>query len=479
MKKISQFLGSREGLLAQGVYFSTVGLFAFSSLLYLISLLHSTIVHRAMYADGSFFFVSALVNGFSDDGKHQRLFVNLINQFPMNLGRFFGITGYAELGYLYDGAVFILPFLLVFFATFFLAKKRLYGEALAILFLFIVFIIPSTIFIINPAIGFFAILSLVVACTIMLDSGHDVRIPLFSFSLLLFRSHETALFIAPVFALHSIFRYLKKRDKFFLLLASTYAGVMTYSFWWGVSHPVATQTSGYINLIFQIMGAFDYYLKRTNLLYSVFGFFVALFVIINRMLKTKRQMRVRKFVIDLILPLLLVPIFTIHLCIMVSRHGQFPQSEFDLRVLITVASVIISLLVFLPRKFFAKYVHNTQIIFVLSIMLLFHSFWQMSHNIRWRRFYVSSTEQILNADKTTRINLDTLSENRYEWLWTWPVFSVVLQEGHARVLSMPWKPSELDNQIRLPKDENDVVSLPFCTWKQGELFTVKEYRDEK
>jgi hypothetical protein len=176
-----------------------------SLFLYGAYIVTALVTERALFADGANFFVGMLRRSFdwpfNDDGKHIRLLVNGLNQFPLALALKMRLTSLPALKLLFGAGLFFTPILAYVFCFILSRRASDFRPFLLALFSYVTCCLPSEIFILNQALTAVA-LSWVVLHYILLDLklGRGDIVLLVVIAAILFRAHEGMIFWGTVIA---------------------------------------------------------------------------------------------------------------------------------------------------------------------------------------------------------------------------------------------------------------------------------------
>lgn len=459
------------------------GFCAFAALSYFFYLFTAVLFQRILYADGSFFLTTLLSRDFplwpySDDFKHIRLFVNLLNQFWAAAYLKFGFNDLQTFQVLFGaGYYFTAPALYVYCGWLSYRAKN----SLPFLFAMISLAscsMPSEIFAINQALTTVA-LCWVIFHYLVLDlkiTKLDIAV-ITVISIFLFRSHEGMLLWGAVFALVSagrIFLLYRQGQKQVptLIFALGLLGILQAAFvgYWQLSHPVEEATQNFLQ-------TFNYATPS-----RVLGGIGRLSALTLGMLSC------------VILPfpkrLQQVILFGGSLGILVHALDHFglsetifPMDEYGMRVLIPFLSPLMMLAAALAifLKPFQK-ISRQRLVVIAAAGILGSSLWQIGSNFQWNNF-VQASKEVLDQSSEVLISPLEVYENltkknqpqymNYSWGWTWSVYGLNLQD--QPVITKIYRPLEALESFKLPSGEDKTLILPFVHFLPGGYFQFDEF----
>jgi|GEM_PF-4766333 len=443
-----------------------------------VAAISGIVTQRALYADGAQFFQSALINGSTNDPNHQRLFVNYLNQFLLQLGRFFpGLTYQLAIG-LFSTPLFFWPVILPALGAW-LIRKTQPGFSKLILIFQTAIALPSLMFVINPGLGFFSLLTLNLALLLRLKKNWSWEgFWLVILAGILFQSHETTLYLMPVLAGLSWWLYRKNHQTILLGLAGVYLVNFGYSLWWPMAHPIQAAGARYSGLLVELIERFKDFVWRTPLLYTL-GLMGAVGLAGMRFYLIKCWPRRAK------LWQRLEWLGVTGICLVVGgiewqafRAGMtWPSDDFKLRVLITPGALALAMAGFLPAKFWNQILKSGAVTVGLLVTSLFLGLWQINHSYRWHLFQTDVIKQIQVSDVSQPVNLAQVTTAEYHWDWTWPVYSMVLQQGQIKTILYPPTPgTDFEQEIKLPNFPGDSLKTPYSVWKDHRFLDLSQFK---
>lgn len=445
----------------------------FFSGLWAIVYTHAIIVGRAFYADGPFFFLKCLTDGYFNDGQRQRLLVNVVNQFPLFVATHLGLKSYTLLTYIFSWPLFFFPLILVVISALMLLqknKKELMWLPIAI---YLFTAVPSIIFVINQAFLFLGltILSVTIFMVQKKLTGLNKFVLLVA-AIIMFYGHETAMFTFPIFLGYCLYRRTKRdSDNFLLVLSLIYLAGFIFSVRWTTG-----ATSGnnlYLIALSDILSHKLFYLEETSLLYVVGGVVV---ISVNFVLELISKKRWNKGInsIKIALILLLVGFFGWQLWQMIFFKQPVPWYDFGLRLLLPIGSIAMALCLLIPEKILRIVFRSNLVKTTLIIVTIYNSIWQMNHSIGWQRFMDSAGKYIQTMQYSERVDTSKIYPG-YDADWPWPVISMILQKGKIKVIVLP-KRTEFDQYIKIPSKPGDSLETPFSVWKNGPYIDISGFR---
>lgn len=451
------------------------GLFWFAGVLGLTHI-YSIVVGRAFFADGAFFFLKCLTDGFFNDWQRQRLFINMINQFPLLVATRLHLRSYVWLGYLFSWPLFFLPLILVVISSLILLKSNKKELAALPVTAYLLAVTPSLIFAVNPAFLFLALT--VFSVSLFLAGGRLTGIKksgLIAAGVIMFYGHETVMFIFPIFFTYCIYRRWKeKSDNFWLGLSLVYLAGFLFSVRWTMG--ATTGNDLYVVVVKDILSHGWFYLKETSLLYVVAG---GIMLGINTVLGLISNKKNKKTIagIETGLIILLVAILGWQSITIVFLKQVTAWYDFGLRILLPVGSIATALCLWIPERIIKKIFRRKLAMRVLLIITIFSAIWQINHSWRWGKFYVSAEEYLKSLSYSEVVKTNKIYPG-YDFDWPWPALSIILQEGKVRLVVLP-KTREHDRWISIPSKPGEDLMVPFSVIKNGEYVDLSGFRYRK
>ncbi len=456
--------------------------------IYSFSIFQSIFVKRALFYDGSYFFISVLQDAevntpllpcnnplsclhwpYFDDIKHQRLFTNLLNQSLVSGATYLHVKNLEILLLLFAIPLFTIAPLSILLTHKFIHQESKYWLIILPIASYVLFTQPSEIFILNPAITFTALswfIALLYLGVDRLKISHYSLILMFVFYSL--RGHENNLLLSPILAFIAFYRFVHNKEKPALFMSLLHALSAFFSYYWMQSHPIGEQTSGYFQTILTILKHLPYYLGNTGLLFSLLALVVLVlfFVLDQLMLQKQRIVSICLFSLIFVIDLLqLVNIFT--------SVTNLPAAEYELRIFITLGSLALMivgslLLVFRVKVSKTLYVNG---LIVLGLTMSSQAIWQIQNNVQWYQFY-RSTQETLSTHQPGKILItdQIVHADRYTVGWTWPAFSFILQGNKISKIILPPLDNPYYRYIKVERDHSIPVCIPFSCWPNNSHF---------
>ncbi|MFA6250446.1 MAG: hypothetical protein WC686_02955 [Candidatus Shapirobacteria bacterium] len=439
-----------------------------------VSHIVSIAVHRAFYADGPYFFLKCLMDGFFIDWQRQRLFITVINELPLFVASRLHLRSYVWLSYFFSWPLFFFPLLLVIISSLLLHRKT--GIKNLPIFIYLFFATPSLIFAINQAFLYLG-LTVVSVSTFLAKKRLTKanKIGLVAAALIMTYGHETALLTFPVFFVYCIYRRWKKESgNYLIVLAIIYLLGFIFSFIWTTS--AKSGNNLYIIVLRDIVLHSRFYLEETSLLYVVAGIS---FLTINYFLSFISNDKNRKIVSGVKAGLIII------LVVLLSRQAInmifFKQVvgwyDFGLRILLLVGSVVASLCLLVPKKIITGILEGRAVLMTLIIITIFSSIWQFNHSIRWKRFLDSAEKYVNELSYSERADAEKIYQG-YDADWPWPALSIFIQKGKVKVVVLPIR-KEFDQYIQIPGKSGDRLAIPFSVINEGEFFDLSNFHYQK
>lgn len=462
-------------------YFALV-LAASACVIYAIYLGQAIHVERALFADGSNFFVDLLsqknIWPVADDPKHIRLLANALNQLPLVVALKFGVEDLRTLKLLFGAGLFTGSVVVYLFCYSLSRRASDYRVFLFSVVSLITCAIPSDVFILNQS-----FISLALAWVLIHYLLLKMKIRWFDWlvialvSIVLFRAHENlvlwggTLFIgaAAVIRLGYNDGVLSKNRQAYVLGIVGLAQAFFVIFW-QATHPVGQQTDDFLKLIKLILPQ-ELWVGNTRISVLTTSLLaVALFY--GRACRGANKSN-RLILVSVFLIFSLVSSLVLY-CGASAIHDfgvTNPGREFSYRFLMTFGSTgwMLVSIAFVLAKIEVDVRGSYLAIIALSIGLFSASMWQISNNLQWSDFERAAAFELRVSPgpfippESVRDRLR--SENReyaykYRWSWTWPVFGMSLQND-GRVEKM-FRPEGFDQYFNPPK------SIPFVPMSGGD-----------
>lgn len=454
----------------------------FSVGLYLLHLLLAVCVDRALYSDGSFFFVenvSSLGYPLKDDEKHIRLLVNVLNQAPLSLGLLLGVKDLGFLRALFGFGLFFVPALLYFWCFLVSRKARDYSVFACALLSLVVFAMPSEMFALNQAFTALAICWVLVHYAILPIRPSQFELCLIALlGVVLFRAHESML-LWGVGLCFSSFAGLRRGNRFRLSLDNFhryYIGIVGifssfFVLWWQFSHPVSQQTSDYLSLL-GLLAPQEIWAGNTRIsMVLLLGFALvgAEKLLSGRFSSVGVFFRFAAVVICFYVVLFSFSVFR-------SPDIANPFREYEYRFLMTFGAAVV--LCFAPcSRLNGGWGRHLVVTMLLFSGLLAATIWQISNDDNWRAFKQASirglayAETVVVSPDRVRLALESVGQGflyKYRWSWTWPAYGLSLHD--SREVLRIYSPEGFGDYFSLPKADGDGVRIPFAQLPQRGFF---------
>lgn len=439
-------------------------------------------VERALFADGSNFFVDLLsqkkIWPVADDPKHIRLLANAVNQLPLVVALKFGVEDLRTLKLLFGAGLFTSSVMVYFFCYSLSRRANDYRVFFFSVVSLITCAIPSDVFIINQS-----FISLALAWVLVHYLLLKIKFRWFDWlvvalvSIVLFRAHENlmlwggTLFIgaASVIRLGYNDGVLSMNRQAYVLGIVGLAQALFVMFW-QATHPVGQQTDDFLKLI-KLALPQELWVGNTKIsVLTINLLVVALYygLVCRSASKSKRFISVSVFFIfSLVSSLILY-------CGASAIHDfgvTNPVREFSYRFLMTFGSTgwMLVSIAFVLAKIKVDVRGAYLAIIALSIGLLSASMWQISNNLQWSDFERAAAFELrmspgpFLSPESVRDRLRSESREyayKYRWSWTWPVFGMSLQnDGRVEKL---FRPEGFDQYFNPPK------TIPFVPMSGGD-----------
>ncbi len=403
-------------------------------LMLVISEMISVLTLRFYYADGGFFLVDLLGKKYSrilpvtNDYAVFRISSNMINQIPASVYITLSETVNMKVLNLLFGIPLCFNWVWGILICFLLSRKYDYRKQLIIpVGFYVLFCIPSEIFSINPALtAYWTILILYYIIIIPKRAGAGRFLASAVAVLIAAASHETFIVTAPVLILIIFFEMLVFKDGmdkvYGTVIALSVLAGMIYDISFLRSHDAAE--SLYISHLLEIIKNGKIFC--TGLTYSFLGL---IFILICRQIQNR----------SLAVLIILCICYT---GIRLLLHISDPGAEYRTRSLITFASAGGIMLSWILYRFEGKIrvkPDYSGIAAVIAVVCIFQSIWSVCSSVEWSG-YIRSFRKTLSAGKGM-IYAEELYDNKYNWYWTPPSLSLLLQKDSGiKALVLPQDP---------------------------------------
>lgn len=426
--------------------------------IYLVSIVISIVTNRFLYADGSLFFVGIINNSkwlwpIFDDSQRMRMFINIVNQFPVVLAIKLGINHIATLRFIYGCSLFcqnILGATVVYYVTKKSKRINIFIFSIAI---YSCFNIISEIFIVNQAILSFWVYYIILIYSIVeFKYTFKDKIIIISCLIISTMSHEGIVIFGLLTVIISVWKMIKKSivhertTKTIILIATI--GQVIFGFWWNMIYSTPDATGVYLEFLKKIVNIRE--IIQSNLIISIIGLILILIYL-------------KKDINDIILTKLLI-IVSIYI-IYISYIGHFinPFKEYESRICITIGEIVLFIITFFECEYNISKKLSWNMKSILSITLLIlgcQSTWQIGNTIHWHSYVCQFKAGIMNSGENI-ISSENIkigdTESRFEWAWNQPTISIAINDGYKIYKII--KPKYSDFYFKL---ENDGLEIPFC-----------------
>jgi hypothetical protein len=439
---------------------------------------------RALFADGSHFFLSWRVAPspwtVANDEQHPRLFVNALHQSAAMVARASGVTDLRWLRLLFGAGMFVVPLLILAAVVWLGARARDYRLALVMGAGAVAAVMPSQLFILEQSITTSALAWLLLSYQLLplRWSWYDRALVAVA-AITLLQSHEAALVLGPVLitfaiavALHSPRRSDAARRAFGIGAVGLAAAV--HVAWWMLTHPLPGVTSDFLRLKYLALpwelwigiGRPTLYLLTVVPL-AVLSVLPAVPAGIARHLRT---ITVWGSTIGAALVLAGAPEPWI------NPRAIAPLIQFDLRFLVPFVSALFMLLggiwVLIGRD--APVGRHTALKVTLAVALLGAVNWQVANTRQWRQF-IGAVNEALSEAPAGEIDPARVRERlaraghanawRMHWPWAWGQLSVASRNTpRIPTILVPTMHRQL---FHVPRAQQRVLRLPWLNLVPG------------
>ena len=476
--------------------------------LYLLHLCAAVLAERALYTDGSHFFLGLLrrdlVWPVTDDPKHIRLFVNYINQFPVVAAIKLGLQDLRTLKLLFGAALFFTP-LAIYIGCFAMCHR---AKDYRILFFLIAAVLtcamPSEFFIVNQSFTTMALCWLLL-CYVLLDFRlRALDYVVLAFVLVvLFRAHEgmvlwgAVLFCAAAARLFRLRRRPFLRNRLHIGLVGL-AGLLQAAFvlHWQTSHPVGEQTEAFLSYLTNVLPARMWEgsgATRISLLTAA-AFAVSLggVWLHGKLVGSPRSSKAVFATFWAVAVVCAILSLQVSVLLFEDSWRIRPWTEKSYRFLINFGSVLWMgmAVAFWWARMRIGPAWRSLMQFVLAVGLAAGSMWQLGNTRLWNEFQNQSV-RIVKASNKTFISYCEIeakfSEMQRPWLrrnmdpWAWPAYSIAIQNSKKvpKVVIAENRPY----MFEVYENESYILSASYVTFFPDGLFDlsilISAHRDAK
>jgi hypothetical protein len=461
------------------VYFAIL---VFAVILYIAHLYFAIMFNRGFYLDGAYFFVSGINSAQNfwphfDDSQHNRLFVNLLNQLPFSAALKMGVTNLDLLRLFYTFPLFTNS-ALIMLATLYVCRQK--GGKIEIFIFslasFVLFSMPSEIFIVNPAFTTTSLSWLLLA--FILSEKEPQLWDFFAVSflcLLHFKSHEGVMFFGlclVIAALLSIKSSCIGRKKLLRLVVIGMVGAIAYNVYWQFQLPSQAATD-YFNLVKRLINPINIF--GSNLFFSVMGGIGLFLVAIQHWRPFYNKSEDYNFYVQHLLAWCFGLVSLLYsLFFIVDKSGFNPFLEYEYRVLLTFGPLILMpIAIGLSISRISLKVRDIRAIFVvLGLTFSATMIWQIRNDAIWADFVkhihyaeAASTSPIVDpvasSDSMQPIATYTYGSGL---AWTLPSLGVALSS--TPFISKIFKPLNHLEHFYLDS-ANSSIGIPFTLLQDG------------
>jgi hypothetical protein len=438
-----------------------------SILVYLLYLVTAVCVERVMFADGSHFFVMLLNDqSFWPVANHDiqnRFFSNLFNQLPTVVGLKLGIENLRYLKLLFGAGHFLIPLALYVYCYYLSVRAKDNRFFLIAMFCLVACVIPSDIFIQNPAIT---------ALALYWISFHylflDINLTKLDYSVILIvlglslLSHEGIVLwglltsVVSFLLVHRNFD-LKICKKNIHILIIGFGGVVHFIFgmYWEFSRPIKEQTIAFVELL-RYASPFELVKGETMITFVMFIILIGLLILyFLKKMDTNNIKLFRKTAYYFFVVLLVVTF--LHVVRGILHESTNPGIEYSYRFLIPFGSFFLMCLAFVIAYFDFRFDRETRNLLIINICcgLILGSFWQISNNIQWNSFRSIVARDLITPKSALidpndiRISLREIGKEsvyKYRWPWAWSMLGLT-QLPDKKVTALIVPESELDHFV--------------------------------
>lgn len=464
---------------------------ALSGSLYLLHVVTAILTERALYSDGAVFFMGLLRAEFPwpvfDDGKHIRLFVNYMNQFPSALAIKAGVADLRALKLLFGAGLFLLPIAIYFLCFLIIRRAGDYRLLFVLLASVVTCAMPSEIFIVNQAFTSLALCWLLL-CYLLADckTGPFDKALIVAILIALFRAHEGMLLWGPVLSCAALARLIRYRtyaptSENWHIHAIGMAGILHAAFvaYWQLTHPVGEQTQAFLSLLtkvlpwamWEISGA-----TRISLLTGIALAAALAMIWLGGRAGLRPAARMALWMI-----ILACAAASLHIAILPFHEFWRiePWQEKNYRFLVNFGSVFwmgLAIVLWWKEVRFSRAERGLMWL-VLAMGMSAGSVWQLANTRQWNEFQSHSEMFIQNADNVFISSSDledSFSEMGEGWLrmiadsWTWPAYSIAIQ--NAKVVRKIVVSDLRKDMLQFHGEEGYVVSASYVVFMSDAYF---------
>lgn len=442
------------------------------------------IADRALFADGSHFFLTwrAAPSPWTvtNDVYHPRLFVNALHQSTAMMARAAGVSDLRWLRLLFGAGMFAVPLLILAAVVWLGARARDYRLALVMGAGAVASVMPSQLFILEQSITTTALAWLLLSYQLLpLRWGWYDYLTVAVAAVVMFQSHEATLVAGPVlitFAIAVVHRSRGTGDATHRAFSIGTIGLAAaaYTAWWMLTHPLPGATSSFLRLWYLALpwelwigiGRPTLYLLTVVPL-AVLSALPAMPAGIARPLRT---ITAWSCAVGAALVLAGAPEPW------VNARAIAPLVQFDLRFLVPFVSALFMLLggIWVLSGRDAPVGRRTALKVTLGVALLGAVNWQFANNRQWRQFMGAVNGELSDAPAgeidpaRVRERLERSGHPnawRMQWPWAWGQLSVASRNTPR--ISAILVPTMHRDLFYVPHSAEGVLRLPWLNLVPG------------
>lgn len=461
--------------------------------LFLFASLDAVNVGRAFFYDGAFWIANNLNSDMSEwphynDPKHNRLFVQLLNQLPFSIAVHLGLRDVDTLQWLFGFGFFFVPIFVYAFTFYVLVKNNSAALIPIIIASIIICALPSYIFIVNPAFTTVSLYWLLFSYAICVRNFSKLdALVIIVASVVLLSSYELSTLFGPFLALIAAIRFYKdgfaaKALDNISLIAIILGGVGTAltNLIWKHYHNLSSETSNFISLVsnFPVARLRDSSITITIVFAATY--FLVLGMSLFYKIIGKKGGRSYYWMSRIIAGLggLFVLVLSIR---MIGRPLSIsPWAEYQDRILLFVGPPGFFLISWFMHTYFRDVLHKAVApsLLILAPALCGASLLQLNHNFGWEKFseelhfVLSSSEPGFIGLGSVQQHFESIGHPYLYWYgydWTWPSLSVLIH--HEPYVSTVILPEPTSPQPYLNCEvSGGALEVPFGTLREGLYF---------
>lgn len=465
-------------------------LFWVGILIYFIYVFSAIALDRMFFYDGANFYVGLISKDFSwphwNDSERIRLFVDVFNQIYVSSALFLGITDLLILKKLFGFGLFFNQIIIYIWCINLSNRANNFSVLYIALLSYIVFVMPSEIFILNQAITTIALSWLLLHYVILRIHLNKIDKLIILISVfLLFRSHEGIVFIGPIISLACLVRlFILRIDSCkFIFILIFISGLLqsAYTIYWQNTHVTTQATDAFLVMMWTILSPNNLVdgNMRLSLLLILNVILSLIFIVINKM--TPGRILFAKNILVIIASLVTTFAFYSALIPALDPKVINPIREFHSRTIIGFGSALMMFFCCILNCIYSdgKSIFNRILWTPLYIGVICASLWQLSNNFYWYK-YLSFTKERIESSSGGLVpypNINSYMPNKlheFSLGWGWTTFGIAIQG--KREVSNIFIPEGFPEWFVISKNPDIPIIIPFIKFDKGSLLDFSKLR---